>query len=83
MTKDITKDALRKYKSYFKDKGLTPNEPQLLAMDLLADIHIKLIKSSGGQAKGGVFAKLFSNKSQSIGVEGLYLWVKLAAARLY
>ena len=54
MTKDITKDALRKYKSYFKDKGLIPNEPQLLAMDLLADIHTKLILGSGGQAKGGV-----------------------------
>ena len=74
ITKDITKDALRKYKSYFKDKGLIPNQPQLLAMDLLADIHTKLILGSGRQAKGGVFAKLFSNKSQSIGVEGLYLW---------
>ena len=52
-------------------------------MDLLADIHIKLIKSSGGQAKGGVFAKLFSNKSQSIGVEVYIFGVKLAAARLY
>ena len=30
MTKDITKDALRKYKSYFKDKGLTPNERNYL-----------------------------------------------------
>ena len=58
--------VIKSYKAFFKDKKLTPSEPQLKSMELLNNIHQKLLETNK--------KSFFGFKAKKAYVSGLYMW---------
>jgi len=57
---------IKSYESFFKSKKLTPSEPQIKAMELLANISNKLLSNNK--------TSFFGFKSKKSYINGIYMW---------